>query len=258
MEYQHITLTETHDGQVVEVTLNPPPANIVSSAMMDEITDVLAAQQHQPQRKLIVFTGAGKHFSFGASVEEHTPEQVGGMLPKFHSFIGTLLRCRVPTLAKVRGCCLGGGFELALACTFTFADGKAKFAVPEIKLGVFPPPASVLLPWRTGDAFASEMILSGEMLPAARLKERGAISGVSEEGALDTDVAAFIEEVILPKSASALRHAAAASRMSTIAQYDSFIARLEALYLEDLMGTHDAVEGITSFVEKREPAWTNT
>lgn len=258
MDYQHITTTETFDGQVVEITLNPPPANIVSSAMMDEITDVLTAQQAGPLHKLIVFTGAGKHFSFGASVEEHTPEQVGGMLPKFHGFIRALLACPTPTLAKVKGCCLGGGFEFALACTFIFAEQKAKFAVPEIKLGVFPPPASVLLPWRTGDAFASEMILGGDMLPAARLNDRGAINSVSEDGALDEDVTTFIEKAVLPKSAAALRYAATASRMSTLAQYDAFITRLETLYLDELMRTHDAVEGITSFIEKRDPVWTNS
>ncbi|MFA6233882.1 MAG: enoyl-CoA hydratase/isomerase family protein [Bacteroidota bacterium] len=257
MDYEHILINETHDGAVAEVTLQPPPANIVSSAMMDEISHFLAAQQELTARKLIVFTGAGKHFSFGAAVEEHTPEQVGGMLPKFHRFIGALLASRVPTLAKVTGCCLGGGFELALACTFILADHKAKFAVPEIKLGVFPPPASVLLPWRAGDAFASEMILGGEILPVSRLKDRGVVNGVSDEGALDADLAVFIAQNILPKSAAALRYACTASRMSTVAQYEQFISRLEALYLDGVMATKDAVEGITAFLEKRDIKWTN-
>jgi cyclohexa-1,5-dienecarbonyl-CoA hydratase len=257
MNYKSIAISETHGGQVAEVTLNPPPANIVTSAMMDEISHCLASMQELQQLKLIVFVGAGKHFSFGAAVEEHTPAQVSGMLPKFHQFIGTLLSSRVPTLAKVKGCCLGGGFELALACTFIFSDQKAKFAVPEIKLGVFPPPASVLLPWRCGDAFASEMILGGEMQPPSRLRERGVVNSVSDEGGLDADLEAFIAQVILPKSAAALRYASAASRMSTVEQYEKFIKRLEALYLDGVMNTKDAVEGITSFMEKREAKWTN-
>ncbi|MFZ1729381.1 MAG: enoyl-CoA hydratase/isomerase family protein [Bacteroidota bacterium] len=257
MDYKLILINETHDGQVAEVTLQPPPANIVSSAMMDEISHFLAAQQDLPQRKLIVFSGTGKHFSFGAAVEEHTPEQVGGMLPKFHRFIAQLLASRVPTLAKVTGCCLGGGFEMVLACTFILADQKAKFAVPEIKLGVFPPPASVLLPWRAGDAFASEMILGGEMLPASRLKERGVLNSVSEEGALDADLAVFIAQNILPKSAASLRFACTAARMSTVAHYEQFIGRLEELYLEGVMNTKDAVEGISAFLEKRDIKWTN-
>lgn len=257
MDYQLILINESYDGQVAEVTLQPPPANIISAAMMDEISHFLAAQQHLPRRKLIVFAGAGKHFSFGASVEEHTPEQVGGMLPKFHRFIAQLLASRVPTLAKVTGCCLGGGFEMALACTFILADQKAKFAVPEIKLGVFPPPASVLLPWRAGDAFASEMILGGEMLSASILKDRGVVNSVSDEGSLDADVAAFIEQIILTKSAAALRYACTAARMSTVAHYEQFIGRLEELYLDGVMSTKDAVEGISAFLEKREINWTN-
>ncbi len=257
MDYQSIAIQESYDGQVAEITLKPAPANIISSAMMGEIYHFLAAQQEITQRKLVVISGEGKHFSFGASVEEHTPGKVGDMLPKFHRFIGAVLSSRVPTLAKVTGCCLGGGFELALACTFILADAKAKFAVPEINLGVFPPPASVLLPWRAGDAFASEMILGGEMLPAARLKEQGVINGVAEEGTLDAVVAAFIEKVILPKSAAALRHACAASRMSTAAHYEQFIGPLETLYLDGVMRTHDAVEGIAAFLEKRDITWTN-
>ncbi len=257
MDYQSISISESYDGQVAEITLQPAPANIISSAMMGEIFHFLAAQQDLPQRKLVVIAGEGKHFSFGASVEEHTPEQVGGMLPKFHRFIGAVLASRVPTLAKVTGCCLGGGFELALACTFIFADQKAKFAVPEIKLGVFPPPASVLLPWRGGDAFASEMILGGEMLSASRLKDRGVVNSVSDEGALDADLAAFIEQTILPKSAAALRYACAAARMSTAAHYEQFIGRLETLYLDGVMGTKDAVEGIAAFLEKRDITWKN-
>ncbi len=257
MDYKLIQINETHDGAVAEVTLQPPPANIISSSMMDEISHFLAAQQDLPQRKLIVFTGEGKHFSFGAAVEEHTPEQVGGMLPKFHRFIGKLLESRVPTLAKVTGCCLGGGFEMALGCTFIFADQKAKFAVPEIKLGVFPPPASVLLPWRAGDAFASEMILCGEMLPASRMLERGVVNQISETGAIDADLAQFITQNILPKSAAALRYACAAARMSTMAQYEQFISQLESLYLDGVMKTKDAVEGITAFLEKRDIKWTN-
>lgn len=257
MDYTLITLQETHEGQVVHVTLNPPPANIVSSAMMEELSHFLKAQNDVANRKAIVFSGAGKHFSFGASVEEHAPDRVGDMLPKFHRFIGELIACEVPTFAKVTGCCLGGGFEMALACTYIFADQAAKFAVPEIKLGVFPPPASVLLPWRGGDAFASEMIISGEMYPAAVCLQRNLINAVSEEGQLGADIHSFIEKALLPKSAASLRYATTAARLTTVAHYNDFISKLEKHYLEGIMSTNDAVEGIMSFLEKREPVWTN-
>jgi cyclohexa-1,5-dienecarbonyl-CoA hydratase len=257
MNYQSIMTEETHEGQVLEIVLNPPPANIVSSAMMEELSDCLSAQREVAHRKALVFSGAGKHFSFGASVEEHAPGKVGDMLPKFHYFIGELLACQIPTFAKVKGCCLGGGFEMSLACTFIFADQKAKFAVPEIKLGVFPPPASILLPWRGSDAFASEMILSGEMFPASTLLDRSIVNAVSDQGELDQDLAAFVEQALLPKSAAALRFACKASRMTTVAHYNDFISKLEDLYLHGVMTTKDAVEGIGSFIEKRDAQWCN-
>ncbi len=257
MNYKFINVEERKDNQVTEIVLNSPPANILTSKMMDEISDCLKVQQKVSDKKLIVLSGEGKNFSYGASVKEHLPEFVGDMLPKFHKFIGEILACRIPTLAKVSGSCLGGGFELALACTFIFADQNAKLGIPEIKLAVFPPPACVLLPWRCGDAFASQMILTGEAYPVSQLLEKGIISAVSEEGNLDMDVAAFCNNFILPKSGASLRIACSAARMTTINQYQQYIKQLEQLYLKDLMETQDAVEGIKSFVEKRKPEWNN-
>jgi cyclohexa-1,5-dienecarbonyl-CoA hydratase len=101
------------------------------------------------------------------------------------------------------------------------------------------------------------MILGGEMLPASRLKERGVVNSVSDEGALDSDLEAFIAQNILPKSAAALRYACTAARMSTVTHYEQFIGRLEELYLDGVMKTMDAVEGITAFLEKRDIKWTN-
>lgn len=257
MQYQFIDVRELHNRQVTEIMLNTPPANILTSKMMEEISDCLKIQQENRDKKLIILSGAGKNFSYGASVEEHLPEFVGEMLPGFHKFISEILGCKIPTLAKVSGSCLGGGFELALACTFIFADQNARMGVPEIQLAVFPPPACILLPLRCGDALASQMILTGSALPAPQLMERGIINSVSEEGNLDAAVNSFCENSILPKSAAALRMACSAARVTTAGQFHQYIGQIEKLYLKDLMATKDAAEGIKSFVEKRKPEWVN-
>lgn len=257
MSYEFIKIQEKQNNQITEIILNTPPANIVTAKMMDEISDCLKTQQEIADKKLIIFTGEGKNFSFGASVEEHLPEFVNDMLSRFHRFIGAILGCKIPTLAKVSGSCLGGGFELALACTFIHADQNAKMGVPEIQLAVFPPPASVLLPLRCGDAFASQMILTGEIYTASQLLGKNIINAVSEDGNLDADADTFIEQSITPKSAAALRIACTAARMVTVDHYKQYIGELEQLYLKDLMSTKDAVEGVKSFVEKRKPNWVN-
>lgn len=258
MSYEFIKVCEKYENTVTEILLGPPPSNIVCSKMMDEILDCLKKEEEKKHKKLIIFKGEGDHFSFGASVEEHMPDKVSDMLPKFHNFVGKVLSLSIPTLANVSGFCLGGGFELALACTFLFAEEDSKFAVPEIKLGVFPPVACVLLPLRSGDTFSSKVILSGETYDAKTLYEKGIINKISEKGKLDSCVLEFVEKTILKKSASSLRITQKAARMVVIDQYNKYIEQLEKLYLKDLMETKDAKEGILSFIEKRKPKWSDS
>ncbi|UCF06242.1 MAG: enoyl-CoA hydratase/isomerase family protein [bacterium] len=255
MSYKHITVNERDGGEVTEIVMGPPPANILSSAMMEEISTHIGKEETDPHKKLLIFTGDGKHFSFGASVEEHKAENVGDMLPKFHAFIGDVINCKVPTLAAVSGLCLGGAFELVLACDLIFAEKGAQFAVPEIQLGVFPPVASVLLPFKCGGTLASEVILTGDRFAAETLHSHGLVNHVAESGKLEEVISSFIEKEIHPKSASSLRITKAASSMVLAEQYQNHIGRLEDLYLKDLMSTTDAVEGIEAFLEKRQPDW---
>src|SRR4030042_4822442 len=141
-----ISVEKHFDGAVTKIILNSPKANILEAAMLGEILCALAGMSNDKDLKLIVFEGVGKHFSFGASVQEHTKENSAMMLHSFHGMFHQLVRLAVPTMAVVRGQCLGGGMELALFCNFIVADRTAMFGQPEIILGVFPPPASVLLP----------------------------------------------------------------------------------------------------------------
>lgn len=257
MIYKTIRIDEKYDGQVLEVVLNAPPANVLSAEMMGELSQVWVKESQNSKRKLLVLRGEGSHFSYGASVEEHAPGRVHEMLPDFHRMIGKVLSCEIPTLALVSGFCLGGGFELALACTFLMAEESAKFAVPEIQLGVFPPVAAALLPILCGGARANQMVVLGDRVSGADMKSFGLVNETFASGGADAALQAFVEKKILPKSASSLRMAHRATRGYVVEHYDEWIGRLERLYLKDLMSTRDAVEGITSFIEKRQPKWVD-
>lgn len=255
MAYELIELQERFDGRVLEIRLGPPPGNIITSLLTEELVGAVAAADEDPRRKLVIVSGQGKHFSYGASVEEHLPDAVGDMLPGFHRALGRILASPVPILARVTGACLGGGLELVLACGLVFCEEKAMFAVPEIQLGVFPPAASVLLPPRCGAAVAYEMAVTGCRLDGKRAHEVGIANRVAPAGELDAMIDEFVEKEILPKSGSSLRFASRAARAAAAAEYDRHIRTVETLYLEKLMATEDAVEGIQAFLDKREPRW---
>jgi len=250
-----LRIRERFDGQVLELTLADPPANVLSRAMMVELRELFAAERKPSARKAVVIGGEGKHFSFGASVPEHQADQVGDMLPVFHAMVGEILDHPVPVIAKISGQCLGGGFELALAASLIFADDSARCAVPEIQLGVFPPVAAVLLPHMAPAALTSRMVIGAEALGAVELERFGLLAGRCVPGELDNLVARWIEENLLPLSAASLRIAHRASRAATVAHYRGHIDAAERLYLGELMQSHDAGEGITAFIERRAPEW---
>lgn len=259
MSYEFIGVQYPYDGQVTEIVIGPAPANIVSAKVIEELSEEIkkhdSGSDEHHNTKIIVIAGEGKHFSFGASVEEHKSDQVGLMLPRLHNMIGLLLGCSVPTMARVSGMCLGGGFELAMACSMIVCDKTAQFAVPEIQLGVFPPVASVLLPHLIGGVEANRLILTGDKCPADDAFHLGLANLVTEEGKLAESTQNYIEKRFLPKSASSLRMACRAARADIVKHFQANIAEAEKLYLYELMATADANEGIQSFLEKRKPEW---
>jgi cyclohexa-1,5-dienecarbonyl-CoA hydratase len=174
-----------------------------------------------------------------------------------HQLIQDLLEVPAVTAAVVRGRCLGGGFELALACDFIFAAEDAVFGLPEIALGVFPPAASALLPLRVGAARATRAIVTGENISAEEWHQSGLVTLLAPPDALSGAIDGWFARHLAPRSAAALRHAAAAARMDLVARVRETLPALEQLYLTDLMRTHDAVEGIAAFMERRPPAWTD-
>lgn len=253
-----INLDYTHNNSVARIILNDDHGNIIDIVMMKELQVLLSTFSKNNDLKLITFEGAGKHFSFGACVEEHKKEFAAVMLRNFHQLFYTLRDLSIPTLAQISGQCLGGGMELVLMCNFIFADHTARLGQPEIVLGVFPPPASLILSERIGLTNAEDLLITGRIISAEDAKSIGLVTDLfNDKESLKTGVEKWIETNIIPKSASSLRYAVRASRVKLNYTLSNFLPELEALYVNNLMETHDANEGINSFIEKRKPNWKN-
>jgi cyclohexa-1,5-dienecarbonyl-CoA hydratase len=255
---QKIKVEFLYDDTVARVILDDGKANILDGIMMGEITEFLKSLAGKKDIKLVTFEGGGNNFSYGASVAEHTKDMAAEMLDSFHKMFYTIMGLHIPTLAKISGQCLGGGFELPLVCNFIFADKTAKIGQPEILLGVFAPPASVMLPLKIGHARAEVLLITGRIISAEEGKAMGLINEVFEDkAAMDSEVDGWIRKNICGKSASSLKYAVRAARSS----FDFFLQRNLPLYtdmfIKELMETEDANEGINSFLEKRKPVWKN-
>jgi cyclohexa-1,5-dienecarbonyl-CoA hydratase len=254
-EFKKIKLELAHNRQVLTLTLSSLKGNVLDRAMMQELIQALAEQGRASSIKALVFQGEGDHFSFGASVPEHQKEFAPPMLSTFHDLFRTLIAVNKPCIALVRGQCLGGGFELAMFCHWIFAAEEAKFGQPEINLAVFPPVASLILPHLIGQTVADDLVLSGRLITAPEAKQLGLVYSVSSDpqAALEE----FLAKHILPKSAMALGFAARASRYEMHQTFLKNIEALEKMYVQELMETDDANEGIKAFMEKRKPIWKN-
>ena len=243
------------DGSLLRLRLANPKANLVDAAMISELDLALSEQASNGNIACVLLDAEGPHFSFGASVEEHLPEQCAEMLSSLHDLIIRMLEYPVPILAAVQGQCLGGGLEVVCGASQIFAATDARFGQPEINLAVFAPAASCLLPERIGQANAEDLLFSGRSVSAGEAFRIGLAQNVSE----DPEQAAlnWFDKYLAKLSASSLRYAVQAARLQSVDRIKDKIAQVEKLYIEELMQTHDALEGLTAFVEKRQANWNN-
>jgi cyclohexa-1,5-dienecarbonyl-CoA hydratase len=245
------------DGAVAYVTLNRPPVNVIDFAMIDEIKAFLAAVRAEPRLCAVVLQGAGRVFSAGVDIPSHLPATVHRMIREVHSVFELLDDVSVPTIGLVRGQCLGGACELVVYLDYVIATGNARFGLPEIKLGVFPPAAAAFFPQRFGYQGAMQMLLTGESIEPEAAARIGLVSEVvAEEAANDALEAALAP--LRQRSAIALRMVKRASIRARGRTFRDLVAPSEAVYLEQLMATRDAIEGLESFMEKRDPVWTHS
>ncbi len=242
-------------GAVARLVINRSPAlNILDIETLRELKSKLENLQADAGVRMIEIRGDKTVFSAGADIREHLPDRAPEMLREFHRLIRSVLYGRLPTLAIVRGHCLGAGMELALACDFVLASTDARFGQPEIRLGAFPPVAAVLLPRLIPEKKALEIILTGEAIPAQEAHRLGLVNRVAESFALDVEVEKFGAS-LLTHSSRVLALARKATRLGSRENFESALRESERIYLEELLTTQDAQEGVRAYLEKRPPVW---
>jgi cyclohexa-1,5-dienecarbonyl-CoA hydratase len=240
------------DGRLLRLRLNRPKANLIDATMIAALRDALSKHFANVNLGGALLDAEGPHFSFGASVEEHLPKRCAAMLSSIHALVLQLVDFPVPVLVAVRGQCLGGGLEVALAGHLIFAAPDASLGQPEMKIGVFAPAASCLLPEYVGPARSIDLLLSGRSITGAEAAAMG-----MTRATVDPEAAAraYFTEHLKPKSASSLRYAVKAARLDYVARVRAKIEQVERMYLDELMTSYDAVEGLEAFLEKRTARW---
>ena len=254
MAYEHI-IAEFKDG-LGTITLNRPPLNVLNIAMMEEINHVLADWQGNPDLKVLLFNAKGKCFSAGVDVGEHMGDLAPKMIDAFHRIFRLMDKVGAVSVASVYSSCLGGGCELAIFCDLVISGEKAKYGQPEIQVGVFPPIAVQFMPRTIGRKAALDLILTGRIITAAEALQMGLINKMAKDETLDEETRAFVKP-LLALSAEVLRQTKKAVTAGLRDDLEPSLKAIEDIYLNQLMKTHDAQEGLKAFLEKRKPTWKN-
>ena len=241
------------DG-VVRVVLDRPPLNVIDLDGARELAGALEDVQRTEGLAALVLAARGKAFCAGVDVRDHLPDRGATMLAEFHRVCRLLLAIDAPVIAAVQGPALGGGMELTLVCDLVVASSRASFGQPEIKLGVFPPLATAALPHLVSFHLASELVMTGRVLSADEALRAGLVNRVAPPEDFEAAVETLLGE-LRPLSAPSLRLAKRALRLGRWRPEPDEIEAAERFYVDQLMRTPDAIEGLTAFLEKRPPVW---
>jgi len=254
MNYEFIE-TRFEEG-LATITLNRPPVNILNIAMMQEINHCLESLQGEKDLKVVLFNAKGKCFSAGVDVGEHMGDLAPKMIGAFHRIFRLMDRLGAITVASVFSSCLGGGCELAVFCDLAIAAENSKIGQPEIQVGVFPPIAAYIMPRIMGRKDALDLILSGRIISALEARQMGLLNKVVPDGELEAETDLFIKPY-LKLSAEVLRKTKKAVTAGLRDDLEPALDAIEKIYLDELMKTADAQEGLKAFLEKRKPIWEN-
>lgn len=247
---------EVADG-LIKITINRPPYNVLDIATMREMNQALDLAMNEQSAKVLMITGAGeKTFSSGVDVVDHTPDKVVDMIEVFHGILKRLLFVPIPTVAALNGPALGGGCELAIACDMVVAAENAKLGQPEIKLGVFPPIAAILMPKLVPMTKVMELLLGGGIIDAQEAHRVGLVNRVFPKETFREDTMKFLDQFLSLSKVALLQTKKAVKDAATRPFFEALFY-VEQQYLKDLMATEDAKEGLNSFIEKRKPVWKN-
>ncbi len=254
MSYEYVD--RAYEGGVATLTLNRPPLNVLSIDMMEQLNAALLELRERRDLKVLLIRGSHDAFSAGLDLNEHTREKVTRLIQVFHRTFETIRLLDVIAVAAVEGVAFGGGFQLAIGCNLVVASESARFAVPEINLGLFPPLACVVLPRAAPRRKAMEWIITGEEIPARELLSYGLVNRVYPDGTFDARLKEFIQ-VLTAKSGPVLTLAKRAQTESYYSGYEEALYKAENFYLRDLLALADSVEGVQAYLEKRDPQWTD-
>jgi cyclohexa-1,5-dienecarbonyl-CoA hydratase len=247
-------LYDSIDG-VAKICINRPPLNILNSETLMELTMALERARSDSSIFLVVISGSGdRAFSAGVDIRDHLPDKVNSTLSIFNKVFYTLRGLDKPTIAVVNGVALGGGCELAIGCDMIIASEKAQFGQPEITVGAIPPVAVVLLPKLIGPTKALELILTGDVITAAEAQRIGLVNKVAPPEKLDESLREFADK-LREKSPIVLKLARMSLSRILDIDFKKELEETTELYLNLLMRTEDAVEGLKAFMEKRKPQW---
>lgn len=251
-KYENI-LFERGDG-VAKITLNHPPVNIMDIPTMREMNLALESLQGDKESKVLLFGATGKAFCAGVDVKDHTVDKVGEMVEVFHRIFRQMWSLEIPTVAAVNGAALGGGCELVTCCDMVIASDRATFGQPEIQVGVYPPVAAVVFPRLMPHMKAMELLLTGAVVDAQEAERLGIVNKVVPVDSFDDEVTGFVSK-LTALSGIVLRLTKRAALQGMTLGFEEALRLSEDLYLNHLMKTEDATEGLQAFVEKRKPVW---
>ncbi len=252
MDFENILLDKK--DTVAKITINRPPLNILNIRTIEEMNRALAELSTDDEVRVVVITAAGNRaFCAGVDVGEHMGVKLPRMIEVFHRLFILLVEVDKPTIAVVQGLALGGGCEIVAGCDMAIASETAQFGQPEIKLGVYPPPASILFPRIMGRKKALELILSGDNIDAREAERIGLINKAVPEQELEPAADEFIRR-FTANSGLAMSQARRAVYRNLDLEFRKAI-ETTGIDAVAVMSGENSVEGLTAFSEKRSPVW---
>jgi len=238
---------------IASLKLERPPLNVLHIPMLGQLQAALGNLAQDESVRALVLGARGKLFSAGVDIADHTPDKVGEMIPLFDRVCLALAEFPVPTIAAIQGHALGGGCELALCCDMAVIVEGAKIGQPEIQLAAFAPVAALRLPGLVGQRAAADMLFTGRSLSAHEALQYGLVNAVIPADDLTVWVDEKASQIAGMSRAAQILNKRALSL--GVGSWKRSLSEIERLYLEDLMNTSDAHEGLAAFGEKRSPDW---
>ena len=244
------------DGPVARFTLHRPEHNLLNEQMLRELADGVGMVAQNGTAKMIILDAGGKVFCAGVDIGEYTGERAFSMLDAFHAACIAMVEAPQPVIVVVDGAAIGGGAELVAYGDLVVATPRARFALPEITIGMFPPLASTMFPHIVGPKRALELVLTGEAISAERARDLGLVNRLVPEAQLQAAVNELVAK-ITAQSGAVLGMAKKAVLAGMGMSLRDSLRNSMNIFLNELYRLEDSQEGLRALLEKRQPQWKN-